>query len=723
MIETTEQAREFIKNLKRSDNWISDGELFEKLQQCESLIKHDTQEELLPYLGVNFCLYYIDISDYKNAWNYAEIAIKYAEKYENTECLLNALSLQHRIHRLLGNLEAAQISISKQIELAHKYNAPNQLAGAYLNQAVIFHKQRLKSNTKEAYLRAIEYVIKSNNLFYIATYHISYAGVLIDFKEEEEALPFLKKGFDIAQKNNFSRPLAIAYSNYGLIYQTKGEEEKCINAYKTSIQLFEEIQSSNDAIMAKIMLADAYIAFNHLEKSENILNETIEFSERNDLKYNQIGIYEALSALMEKREHYQDALKYHKKLIEVKEEYLNAESEKRIQNVEQHQRINILKIEKQNAENMANLKHDFLANMSHEIRTPINSILGICYLLQQQSLNTVQFDYINRLKRSGENLLGIVNDVLDISKIESGKMDLVHEPISIYSILQDVHQSLEPKATDKKIAFTVSTHFEKEFTVISDPVRLYQVLLNLASNALKFTIEGFVSIEARITNKKNKFTEITFIVKDSGIGIAQEKINRIFERYEQADASIKNTFGGTGLGLSISKKIVELMHGTIDAKSELNKGTEFIVSIPFETSLQQAPAAFDMSSISIESTNNICIVIADDNTENRLIAREILLNFNPSIKIMEAENGQEVLQMINANTVNIIFMDFDMPIMNGIEAAQAIRANVSNHSIKIIGNTASLITLSIEEIKSLGFDDFIPKPFKPEELIKKIVYL
>ncbi len=716
-----EQAETFIKNLKRSDNWVSDDLLLHRLNQTEQLIREHHRDDLLPFLGVNFSLYHIDHGEYNLAWEYAQTARQYGEQFENPDCLLNALSLQYRIQRFLGNLEAAQEIINTQIDYAYKYNDPHQIAAAYHNQGTIHHRQRLKNDAKEAFNKSIEYITKSGKLFYISNFCISYAGVLLDFKEPNEAEYFLVKGYNIAKENNFIQSLALANSNFGLLYQIQKKENDCILAFRTCIQLFDQLKNTGDSVMAKIMLADAFVDFNRLDDAEQLLKETIVFSEQNNLKYNLIGIYDALSNLMEKKKNYKEALEYHKKLVQEKEAYLNAESEKRIQNLEHTQKLNILRIEKQNAEHMASIKHDFLANMSHEIRTPINSILGICYLLQQQSLNEVQLDYINRLKRSGENLLGIVNDVLDISKIESGKMELVQEPFSFSGLLQDVHQALEPKANEKGITFHVNCEFYDSLQLKSDPVRLYQVLLNLASNAIKFTSQGNVSIHAYSKQLQQHSTEITFIVRDTGIGIAQEKIDRIFERYEQADAKIKNTFGGTGLGLSISKKIIELMQGVIEVKSEPGKGTEFTVSIPFETTHTPVESSVLKEEIPKELLDNKRILIADDNEENRLVAKEILLHFNDSIQLFEAANGQEVLDLIEKNSVDILFMDLDMPVMNGIEATQEIRNKTEFNNIKIVGNTASLSTLSNEEFKTLGFNAFILKPYKVNLLLQIIV--
>ena len=357
--------------------------------------------------------------------------------------------------------------------------------------------------------------------------------------------------------------------------------------------------------------------------------------------------------------------------------------------------------------------------MSHEIRTPINSILGICYLLQQQSLNTIQNNYVNRLQRSGENLLGIINDVLDISKIESGKMELVIQPFSLDTLLNDLHNSVEPKVIEKELKFSIYKKYNDDILLLGDAVRSYQVLLNLVSNAIKFTNTGGVKITVSVKKGNDNFINVIFHIQDTGIGIAKNKLDTIFERYEQADATIKNKFGGTGLGLSISKKIVELMNGSIQIKSKLNKGTQFIVTVPFMIEKLQS---IEKQTIYVDSNllKNKIILIADDNEENRLVAKEILLSFNNSIKIMEASDGNEVIKLLFKKIPDILFIDLDMPNLNGIETTQQIRKNKKYDRIKIIGNTASLSTFTYEEFTVLGFDDFIYKPYKAENLIYKI---
>lgn len=716
-IESIDQAEQFVKNLKRSDNWVSNDELLTKLNDSYKIILEHTREDLIPYVTINLSLYYIDWGEYGQAWEHTEAARKYAEKFENYDCLLNAISNQYRIQRYFGNLDLAQALVNDQIEIAIKYNNDIQLFSAFLNQAYQYYLQNQKNECLHAFKKTIEYSIKSKNKYSLAMIYITFSGHLIEYNEYEEAELNLKKGYNIAVENNFTHFIALANSNFGILYDKKKKYSKAINYYKESINIYHQLNNTNEENQVKIMFAEVCLKATKYLEAEKELNSVLLFSKKFGIKSNLNSVYLLLSQLSEKQSNYKKSLLYYKQYKKLSDEIYNLETGKRIKNLEISQKVNLLNIEKNNALLMASVKHDFLANMSHEIRTPINSILGICYLLQQQRLNDIQNNYVNRLKSSGETLLGIINDVLDISKIESGKMELANESFSLKSIIQNAYDSLEAKANEKNILLSLNKKFRDDILLIGDSVRLQQVLLNLLSNAIKFTEIGSVKLQVEYKNNNLKF-----IIKDTGIGISKDKIDRIFERYEQADSTIKNKFGGTGLGLSITKKIIELMNGTIDIKSKLNKGTQFMVKIPFlianESDLQK-----NVTLIDAKKLNKKVILIADDNEENRLVAKEILLNFNPTIKIIEAENGKKVLDILEKQKVDILFIDLDMPILNGIETVQKIKQNKQLNSLKIIGNTASLSTFSDTELNDLGFNNFLFKPYKVQDLISLLTRL
>lgn len=714
-IDNLNKAEDFVKNLKRSDNWVSNDELLTKLNDSYQLIKENNREDLIPYVTVNLSLYYIDLGEYGQAWEHTEVARKIAEKFENYECLLNAISNQYRIQRYFGNLDIAQELVNKQIEIALQYNNDIQLFSAFLNQAYQYYLQDQKEECLQAFKKTIEYSKKSKNKYSLAMIYITFSGHLIEYNEYEEAELNLLKGYEIAVENNFTNFIALANSNFGILYDKRKKYAKAIDYYKQSINTYYQISNTNEENQVKIMYAEVCLKAKKYSEAEKELNDVLLFSKKFGIKSNLNSVYFLLSELYEKQSNHKKSLLFYKKYKKQSDEIYNLETGKRIKNLEISQKVNLLNIEKNNALLMASVKHDFLANMSHEIRTPINSILGICYLLSQQDLTVIQNNYVNRLRLSGENLLGIINDVLDISKIESGKMELTNEVFSLNTIINNTYDSIEFKAQEKFIKFKLNKKFEDEIFLNGDAVRLQQVLLNLLSNAIKFTEKGSVVMQVEYESNNLKI-----LIKDTGIGISKDKIDRIFERYEQADAGIKDKFGGTGLGLSITKKIIELMNGSIDIKSIINKGTEFIVQIPISAVIETV-SSVTVNPVDSNNLNDKIILIADDNEENRLVAKEILLSFNPTIKILEAENGKVVLDILKKQKADIIFIDLDMPIINGIDATQQIRKNKKYDTIKIIGNTASLSTFTDEELRELGFNDFLFKPYKPNELLKVLV--
>lgn len=721
-IDTIQKAEDFVKNLKRSDNWVSNEELLNKLNESYKIILDNSRDDLIPFVTVNLALYYIDLGEYGQAWEHTEVARKYAENFENYDCLLNAISNQYRIQRYFGNLDIAQALVNKQIEIALKYNNNIQLFSAFLNQAYQYYLQNLKTECLNAFEKAIKYSIKSQNIYSVSMVYITFSGHLIEFGELEKAAINLSKGYDIALKNGFTNFIALANSNFGILYEKKKKYTKAINYYKQSVALYNQLKNTSEENQVKIMFAETYLKAEKFQEAEKILTEVQLFSEKHTIKSNLNSVYHLLSELYEKQNDYKQSLHFYKKYKAQSEEIYNTETDKRIKNLEIIQKVNLLNIEKNTALSLASIKHDFLANMSHEIRTPINSILGICYLLQQRQLDEISINYVNRLHRSGENLLGIINDVLDISKIESGKMELVILPFSLDILLQDIFNSVEPKAIEKNIDFLVNKKNKIDIQLNGDMVRLQQVLINIVSNAIKFTEKGSVTLQVSSITKPNKVFEIEFKITDTGIGIPKDKINKIFERYEQASATIKTTYGGTGLGLSISKKIIELMDGNIEIRSKEGKGSQFIVTVPFRVEKHQAIEK-QSAKIDYKILKNKTIIIADDNEENRLVAKEIIENSNKSITIYEAKNGQQVLDILSKKQVDILFIDMDMPILNGIETVQKIRSDKKFNQLKIIGNTASLSTFSDEDLVSLGFDDFIYKPYKAQDFLNTLTIL
>ena len=370
---------------------------------------------------------------------------------------------------------------------------------------------------------------------------------------------------------------------------------------------------------------------------------------------------------------------------------------------------------KNNAEASARAKETFLANMSHEIRTPMNAIIGMSNQLAKSSLGKEQQFYLHTIQSASDNLLFIINDILDLSKIEAGKLALEHIGFEPQKIIRDAMQVMMYKAQEKGISFTNSIFDSKLSSVfIGDPYRLNQVLLNLISNAIKFTDKGGVDIICELIDDKVASQIVKVTVTDTGIGMDESFVNQMFDKFSQEYKSGSRKFGGTGLGMSISKELIELMGGEIKVNSKKGAGTS--ISITLELTKGDNTNLFQKDSIQL--TNDFLkgkkIVVADDNDHNRLVASLILQNYGA--EIIEAYNGEETLSP--ANFADLILMDIQMPVLNGYEATKILRER--GNTIPVIALTANAIKGENEKCIEAGMNDYISKPFDEEIFLKTI---
>lgn len=374
---------------------------------------------------------------------------------------------------------------------------------------------------------------------------------------------------------------------------------------------------------------------------------------------------------------------------------------------------------KEVAEKSLVTKEHFLSNMSHEIRTPMNAVLGFTELLIDTPLNPEQKDFVGAIQTSGKNLMSIINDILDYSKIEAGMMTIEQAPMSVRSIFSSLSVLFSQQKNDKGINLSFTTDLAIPENLAGDPTRLTQIIINLVSNAIKFTEKGCVTVEAILSKNNDRVVDVLFKVTDTGIGIPEDKLDAVFERFNQASNDTTRKYGGTGLGLSIVKRLVELQGGTIRVESKLGKGSVFEFTLPLMQ--QTGELAKDLQANTTQTMapdkKGLRILLVEDNVINQKLAEKHLSNFGYSTDI--AGNGKIALEKLQHSTYDLILMDMQMPEMDGYEAAVHIR-NKMQLTIPIIAMTAHAMSGEKEKCMALGMNDYISKPFKAADLFQKI---
>jgi PAS domain S-box-containing protein len=371
---------------------------------------------------------------------------------------------------------------------------------------------------------------------------------------------------------------------------------------------------------------------------------------------------------------------------------------------------------RQIAEDAVKAKQQFLSNMSHEIRTPMNAIIGFTKVVLKTDLSAKQKEYLMAIKTSGDALIVLINDILDLAKVDAGKMHFEQIPFKMALSLSAMLHLFEPKIQEKNL-FLIKTYDEKiPEVLLGDPVRLHQIILNLVSNAVKFTSRGGVTVSVQLQKENETEVTIEFAVSDTGIGIEENKLKNIFENFQQASSETSRVYGGTGLGLAIVKQLVEAQGGSIDVKSKPGEGSAFSFMLSFRKTNARADQVTEIAGWDAE-IKNAKILVVEDLALNQLLMRTLLEDFGFECSI--AHNGKIAIEKLQAESYDIILMDLQMPEMNGFEATEYIRGKM-NFKTPIIALTADVTTSDLARCKAVGMNDYISKPVDEKLLYSKI---
>ena len=641
---------------------------------------------------------------------------------EITELVIAKNRIKENQEKLTAELDIANIELAFQKEekgkRAEELDVANiELAfqdlekGKRAEELIIANKELIFQNDEKE-KRAAELVIANEVLIFHNNEKEKRAAELVIANEELV--------FQNDEKEKRAAELVIA--NEELVFQNDEKEKRAAELVIANEELvFQNDEKEKRA--AELAIANQELVFQNDEKEKRaaelvIANEELVF--QNDEKEKRaaelfIANEELVFQTGEKQKRAAELV-----IADIELVFQNKEKEKReMANIE----LNAAKTE---AENAVKAKQQFLSNMSHEIRTPMNAIIGFTKVVLKTELSAKQKEYLTAIKMSGDSLIVLINDILDLAKVDAGKMTFEKTPFKLALSIGAMLHLFETKIQEKNLQLIKIYDSTIPEVLVGDPVRLHQIILNLVSNAVKFTAKGNITVSVRMLSEDEDKVNIEFSVSDTGIGIIEDEIINIFDNFQQASSNTARLFGGTGLGLAIVKQLVEAQNGLIKVISTINEGSTF----SFTLSFQKTNAAVELGSEIIELDShfkNIKVLVVEDMPLNQLLMKTLLDEFGFNLDM--ANNGKVAIEKLlekdafgNTKAYDIILMDLQMPEMNGFEATDYIR-NTLKSQIPIIALTADVTTVDVAKCRAIGMNDYISKPIDDRILYNKIVGL
>lgn len=708
----------------------------------------------------------LEIRNYnvEEAFTYTEEIIARSKAIDYKEGVGRGLNHKAACFWLKGRYGRGLVFLKEALAVAREIKNDALRARIYNNYGNIYRDLGDLLNASKYYQWALEIHEDLGDELSQAAVLLNISNIHFDLFDYDNALEYADKCLMIFLKHNDKVRLINVYHTLGNIYFKKDDYQNALINFEHSHELSEKDTLGN--MKANSGIGKVYYKLHRFEDSRHYLYIAREQSEKlsniegiiisefylgrintdeNNLtdalkhfdkafavstehlrKHDIMSIHELYAMVYERMQDIPKAY-YHLKLYEtLKEEIFHQNTMNKLRNLQARHEVEFANKEKELAKQSARLKQQFIANMSHEIRTPMNAIVGMTRLLREKSPREDQMKYLNAIATSADNLLVIINDILDFSKIEAGKISIEFIDFKLKEVLKNVVTLLRFRAEEKGIDIRFDLDKEIPKMLVGDPTRLNQVLMNLAGNAVKFTEVGSVKVNCHLKKIEGDHVYLQFDIVDTGIGISEEYVNKIFESFTQAGTDVARKYGGTGLGLTISQQLVHLMDGTIEVKSELGSGTTFTFFLPFKIATNQVIQQEEEDQISeadIQVLNRMRILLVEDNEFNQMVALDTLKSVAEHIQILQAGNGLEAFQTLKEEPIDVVLMDIQMPVMNGIEATKKIRSELAppKNQTTILAMTANVMREDILNYLANGMNDHIPKPFVKNVLIRKLL--
>ncbi len=600
----------------------------------------------------------------------------------------------------LGKFEKSNEVLSSALDLVEKKDLKGLDGPIKVNLGILELAQGRPEKAIKQFNSGLPTIDSFNMHYFKAKLYTKKARAQLELGKPEEALKTNELALQIGKDKSYTEIQSECYELYSEIYESKEDFPTSLSYLKTHQKIKDSLFNTNKEIIAQEAGAKLNLNENNV-LIEELTEENIQ--QQKSLKLGRlttilsIALITILSLLT---------------LSLYKNNNLRAKANELLQNKNTE-----LILAKENAERASEAKVQFLSTITHELRTPLYAVTGLTHLLLEESPTPNQKEHLNSLKFSGEYLLSLINNILDLNKLEANKVELEHTSFNLKKRINDVLIALGKSAKDRNNKL----HYEFDDSIPAklkgDPLKVSQVLINLIGNSIKFTQNGDIWIKVKKINTLDNKVFLNFQIEDNGVGISEKKQQSIFENFTQGSVQINRKFGGTGLGLSIVKNLLALMDSEIRLESELGKGSKFIFDLKFEifedksTDYTEAAKKIDYN-VLVDKY----ILIVEDNKINQLITRKILEK--SKIKCDVADNGDIAINKVRENTYDLILMDIHMPGISGIEATKQIRE--FNTEIPVIALTAVTLDDNLDEFYDNGFNDIIPKPYKTEEFFTKL---